>query len=142
MYGSGRIVYWSGASGNTHRFVSKINLPDYRIENHGAPVLMAEPFVLITPTYADCNGRGAIPKPVVRFLDHGANRHNLLGVIGGGNRNFGHLFAQGATAVSIRYGVPVLYRFELAGLPSDVTQVKEGLLRLWAAQSKASLAAA
>ncbi|MEY8799555.1 class Ib ribonucleoside-diphosphate reductase assembly flavoprotein NrdI [Leisingera sp. XS_AS12] len=137
----GKIVYWSGKTGNTERFVSKIGLPSIRIANHGDPVRVEEPFVLITPTYADGLGRGAIPKPVDRFLNAPGNRRWLLGVIGGGNRNFGRMFAQGATAVSVNCGVPVLHRFELAGMPADVDRVREGLIRLWTAQSKTSLAA-
>lgn len=138
----GKIVYWSGATGNTHRFVSKIGLPSIRLPNKGEQVLVHEPCVLIVPTYADGLGRGAIPKPVRRFMDIPANRSHVLGVIGGGNRNFGRMFAQGATAISAKYGIPVLHRFELAGLPEDVATVKEGLIRLWMAQSKVSLAAA
>ncbi|MBW3243518.1 class Ib ribonucleoside-diphosphate reductase assembly flavoprotein NrdI [Epibacterium sp. DP7N7-1] len=138
----GKIAYWSGATGNTHRFVEKLELPSLRIQNHGDPLRVNEPCVLITPTYADGLGRGAIPKPVRRFLDLAENRCHVLGVIGGGNRNFGQMFAQGATAVSAKYGMPVLHRFELAGLPKDVAFVREGLIRLWMAQSKTSLAAA
>jgi|TARA_R110002051_G_scaffold43404_1_gene88935 protein involved in ribonucleotide reduction len=141
-FGMGKILYWSGATGNTHRFVEKIGLPALRIQNHGDPLRMDEPCVLIIPTYADGLGRGAISKPVRRFLDLPENRHNVLGVIGGGNRNFGQMFAQGATAVSVKYGMPVLHRFELAGLPEDVAFVRKGLIRLWMAQSKASLVAA
>lgn len=141
-FDAGKIVYWSGATGNTRRFVEKVGLPRLRIENQSAPLAVTEPCVLIIPTYADGNGRGAIPKHVLRFLDHPGNRGFVLGVIGGGNRNFGRMFAQGATAISAKYGLPVLHRFELAGLTSDVALVREGLIRLWTAQSKASLAAA
>ena len=137
----GKIIYWSGKTGNTARFVSKIGLPALRIENHGEIIRMAVPFVLILPTYADGLGRGAIPKAVENFMALPENRRRITGVIGGGNRNFGAMFAQGATAVSVRYGVPVLYRFELAGMPQDITCVKEGLERLWTAQQQTSLAA-
>lgn len=132
----GLIVYWSGKTGNTAKFVESLAMPAHRIGNHDEPVGMALPFVLVTPTYADGQGRGAIPKPVTRFMSEPRNRGLILGVIGGGNRNFGSTFAAGATAVSINYGVPVLYRFELCGMPQDTKLVQEGLQRLWTAQQQ------
>lgn len=113
----GHIVFWSGATGNTARFVEKVGLPALRIPNQGA-LRVDGPCVLITPTYADAHGRGAIPKPVQRFLMAEDNRRHVLGVIGGGNRNFGAMFAQGATAISATFKIPVLFRFELAGMPT------------------------
>lgn len=137
----GLIVYWSGKTGNTAKFVESLGMPAHRIGNHDDQVLMMEPFVLIIPTYADGQGRGAIPKPVIRFMAAPQNRSRIVGVIGGGNRNFGQTFAAGATAASINYGVPVLYRFELAGMPQDTQRVQEGLQRLWTAQQQTLLAA-
>lgn len=127
----GMIAYWSGKTGNTQRFVDKLGLPSIRIPNHGAAEFLVTPFVLVFPTYADGQGRGAVPRPVLRFMEAQPNRKLLLGIIGGGNRNFGAMFAQGAFEASVRFGAPVLYRFELAGLPQDIQSVAEGLRKLW-----------
>lgn len=127
-----RIVYWSSATRNTEKFVGKLGLPAIVIPNSLADVpIMTEPFVLVTPTFADGEGRGAVPKPVKQFLNVPENRALLTGVIGGGNRNFGEHFARGAIEISRRCGVPVLYRFELAGDERDVDRVMQGLDQLY-----------
>lgn len=91
-------------------------------------------FVLITPTYADGQGRGAVPKQVIRFLNDPDTRHHLRGVIAAGNRNFGATFALAGDVVAQKCGVPVLYRFELAGTETDIARVSEGLDRFWTTQ--------
>lgn len=123
------LAYYSTASGNTRRFVERLGLPATRIE--AEPVRMDRPFVLICPTYADGQGRGAVPKPVIRFLNDPENRALLQGVIASGNRNFGEFFAQAGKVIATKCGVPCLYRFELAGTPEDTDRVRQGLQRLW-----------
>ncbi len=85
------------------------------------------PFVVICPTYADGQGRGAVPKPVIRFLNDSSRRALLRGVIGAGNRNFGATYALAARVIAEKCGVPVLWRFELAGTDTDIQQVRAGL---------------
>lgn len=47
--------------------------------------------------------------------------HSLCrGVVAGGNRNFGASFAGAGKVLQRRFGIPVLYRFELAGTEEDV----------------------
>jgi len=125
------IVYWSSASRNTARFVAGLDWPCTRILNQGEVLVMDRPFVLITPTFADGEGRGAVPKPVIRFLNVASNRERMLGVIGSGNRNFGDTFSIAADVISAKCNIPVLYRFELAGTSRDTDVVHEGLTRLW-----------
>lgn len=112
-------MYYSSASRNTERFISRLGLPAERIERG-----TAVPFILVTPTFADAMGNHAVPKPVVQFL----NSHHYLirGVIGTGNRNFGTTFALGGRTVAAKCGVPLLHRMELAGTETDdqlVTQL-------------------
>lgn len=127
-----RIVYWSSATRNTEKFVGKLGLPSIAIPNSVADMpVMTEPFVLVTPTFADGEGRGAVPKPVKTFLNVPENRQLMTGVIGSGNRNFGEHFARGAIEISKRCGVPVLWRFELAGDSRDVETVLGGLDKLY-----------
>lgn len=123
------LVYFSSRSGNTARFVQALDLPALRI---GADMPAPDaPFVLICPTYADGQGCGAVPKPVIRFLNDPAHRALLRGVIGAGNRNFGATFAMAADVIARKCAVPVLYRFEMAGTATDMARIHAGLTRFW-----------
>ena len=128
-----QLVYFSSGSGNTARFMAQLGLPALRI-----PVRQEEPmpqpqkpFVLILPTYADGEGRGAVHKQVIRFLNDPAKRGLLRGVIGGGNRNFGSTYGLAANVVSKKCEVPILYKFELAGTETDIARVRAGLANFW-----------
>jgi protein involved in ribonucleotide reduction len=127
------LVYYSSASGNTARFVAQLELPALRIPVKPADCMPnpAGPYVLICPTYADGEGRGAVPKQVIRFLNDPARRGNLRAVIGAGNRSFGATFACAANVISAKCDVPVLYKFELAGTPTDITRIQAGLAEFW-----------
>ncbi|MDM7255511.1 MAG: class Ib ribonucleoside-diphosphate reductase assembly flavoprotein NrdI [Paracoccus sp. (in: a-proteobacteria)] len=129
----GGLVFYSSASGNTARFVDQLGLPALRIPIRPADDLPAPdgPFVLICPTYADGEGRGAVPKQVIRFLNDPGRRALLRGVIGTGNRNFGATYALSADIIARKCNVPALYRFELAGTQTDVDRVRAGLLKFW-----------
>lgn len=123
------LVFFSSGSGNTARFVARLGLPALRIPirpDDPMPAVDA-PFVLICPTYADGQGRGAVPKPVIRFLNDSSRRALLRGVIGAGNRNFGATYALAARVIAEKCNVPVLWRFELAGTDTDIQQVRAGL---------------
>ncbi len=65
------LLFYSSASGNTERFVRKLDLPAIRLPIAiGAPVLIIDsPFDLICPTFADGKGRGAVLKPVMKVLN-------------------------------------------------------------------------
>lgn len=127
------IVWYSSASGNTARFVSRLGLPAKRI-----PISPSDPmpepegeYVLILPTYADGQGRGAVAKQVIRFLNDPVRRAGIRGVIAAGNRNFGVTYALAGQVIAEKCNVPVLYRFELAGTDTDVSRVQTGLKRFW-----------
>lgn len=126
------LVYFSSRSGNTARFVEGLGLPAQRIPIAGYSLSCpAGPYVLICPTYADGDGRGAVPKQVIRFLNDPARRGLLRGVIAAGNRNFGATFALAGEVISKKCNVPVLYRFELAGTDTDIARVRAGLDLFW-----------
>lgn len=129
----GGLVYYSSASGNTARFVNHLGLPASRIPIAlDAPLpTPEEPYVLISPTYADGQGRGAVAKQVIRFLNDPDRRALLRGVIASGNRNFGATWALAGKVISDKCGVPVLYRFELAGTETDIARVRDGLAKFW-----------
>ena len=131
------LVYFSSTSGNTARFVEKLGLPAVRIPLHPTerPLVVDEPFVLVTPTYGGGQGRGeekgAVPRQVIRFLNDEANRRLIRGVISAGNTNFGEHFCIAGDIISRKCHVPHLYRLELFGTPEDVDRVSDGLERWW-----------
>jgi protein involved in ribonucleotide reduction len=123
------IVYFSNASGYTHRFITKLGLPAVRIpllSKEAELFTVEEDFVLIVPTYGS-KTQGHVPRQVIKFLNNKVNRDKLRGVIGAGNMNFGNEFGIAADIISAKCGVPTLYRFELAGTPEDVEKVREGI---------------
>lgn len=127
------LVYFSSRSGNTARFVQALGLPAARVPIAADEAMPCpdRPYVLICPTYADGAGNGAVPKPVIRFLNDPTRRALIRGVIAGGNRNFGATFALAGAVIARKCNVPVLYRFELAGTQTDIARVRDGLQKLW-----------
>ena len=129
----GGIVYFSSRSGNTARFVTALGLPAARIPL-GTDTKMPRPdtpFALICPTYADGEGRGAVPKQVIRFLNAPEHRARLRGVIATGNRNFGRFYGMAGDVIAAKCAVPLMYKFELAGTTADLARVREGLSKFW-----------
>jgi len=131
------LVYFSSTSGNTARFIEKLGLPAVRIPLHSAepPLIVDEPFVLVTPTYGGGQGKGeekgAVPRQVIRFLNEERNRSQLRGVVSAGNTNFGAAYCIAGDIIARKCGVPHLYKFELLGTTEDVACVREGIERLW-----------
>lgn len=130
------LVYFSSVSGNTHRFIEKLGRPAVRIPLYpsDAPLEADEPYVLVLPTYGGGDGKGAVPKQVIRFLNDPGNRALIRGVISAGNTNFGTAFGLAGDIVAEKTGVPHLYRFEVFGTPDDVRAVDEGLDAFWQTQ--------
>ncbi|MDU0479826.1 class Ib ribonucleoside-diphosphate reductase assembly flavoprotein NrdI [Staphylococcus chromogenes] len=129
------IVYFSSATGNTHRFVEKLGLPSKRIPLHKSdePLKVDEPYVLICPTYgggASISGKEPKPVPVqvIRFLNDPHNRSFIRAVVAGGNSNFGTDFGVAGDMIAKKCNVPYVYRFELMGNEEDVAILRKGLL--------------
>jgi len=128
------IVYFSNYSGNTKRFVEKLDEYDairIPIDWDGSGITLDQPYVLFVPTYAGGEGRGAIPRQVRSFLNIKENRKLLRGVVGFGNTNFGEHFCKAADLISAKTGVPVIARVEIFGTDDDVNKVKERLTLLY-----------
>lgn len=127
------LVYFSSVSQNTHRFVHKLGQPSLRIPLYRTdpPLRVREPYVLMLPTYGGGNGKGAVPKQVITFLNDPANRALIRGVIASGNTNFSDTYCLAGDVVATKCAVPYLYRFELLGTSDDVTRVREGLGQFW-----------
>lgn len=127
------IVYFSSVTENTKIFVERLALralriPIYRTDDE---LLVEEPYVLFVPTYGGGQGEAAVPPQVKRFLKSPEIRALCVGVVGGGNVNFGEKYAAAADVVAAKLGVPVLYRFELRGTEEDLVQVTEGINSNW-----------
>ena len=124
------IVYFSNYSGNTKRFVERLNENDairIPISRTDRSITVDQPYVLLVPTYGGGEGRAAIPRQVRSFLNIRENRALLRGVIGFGNRNFGEHFCKAADLISAKTGVPVIAKVEIFGTEDDVKIVKERL---------------
>lgn len=127
------LVYFSSASENTHRFVGKLGFPAARIQLRpkDRPLSVDREYVLVVPTYGGGAARGAVPKQVISFLNDPANRALCRGVIASGNTNFGEGYCIAGDIIATKLGVPLLYRYELLGTPTDVARVREGLDTFW-----------
>lgn len=118
------IVYFSGKTGNTKRFVERIGDRAVSIDSN---LIVCEPYVLFTSTYADAKGRNPVPKTVIKFLNNPANRENLIGVVCSGNTNFGEFFGIAADVISSKCEVPTLLKFDLSGTQEDVNLYRKAL---------------
>ena len=128
------IVYFSNYSGNTKRFVERLNENDairIPIDRSDRGITVDRPYVLLVPTYGGGEGRAAIPRQVRSFLNVRENRALLRGVVGFGNTNFGEHFCRAADLISAKTGVPVVARVEIFGTEDDVKTVKERLNLLY-----------
>ncbi|BDZ49497.1 protein NrdI [Frondihabitans sucicola] len=134
------LIYFSSVSGNTARFVEKLGVPAERIPLFPSdePLHARDPFVLVLPTYGGGEGRGAVPKQVIRFLNDEGNRSLIRGVIATGNTNFGEGYCLAGDIVADKCRVPLLYRVEVFGTPDDVSAVQDGLDQFWTQQSTTS----
>lgn len=136
------LVYFSSVSGNTKRFIEKLGRPATRIPLHARDTIQVdEPFVLVVPTYGGGDGKGAVPKQVIKFLNDPQNRERIRGVISAGNTNFGTGFGIAGDIIAAKTGVPHLYRFEVFGTPDDVRAVNDGLDAFWLQQTQQQLTA-
>ena len=124
------IVYFSNYSGNTKRFVEKLNGTSIRIpidHSDSGDTVVDREYVLFVPTYGGGSEKSAIPRQVRRFLNVQQNRDLLRGVVGFGNTNFGEHFCKAAEIISRKTGVPIVARVEIFGTEDDVIKVKESL---------------
>ena len=89
--------------------------------------------MLVLPTYGGGDGKGAVPKQVIRFLNDEHNRALIRGVIAAGNTNFGEAYGIAGDIIAAKCTVPYLYRFEVLGTPDDVDRRPRRIGRILAA---------
>lgn len=130
------LVYFSSLSENTHRFITRLDLPARRIPLDNAQRLQVdEPYILIVPSYGGGTAQGAVPKQVIQFLNDTHNRQLIRGVIAAGNRNFGEAFCLAGDIIARKCQVHYLYRFELMGTADDIANVYHGVTQFWQRQT-------
>jgi protein involved in ribonucleotide reduction len=128
------IVYFSNYSGNTKRFVEKLQIPSIQIPvkwDADRPLVVDSEYVLILPTYGGGKDSYAVPRSVVKFLNISENRKLAVAVVGTGNTNFGAHYCLAADIVSAKLGIPVIARVELLGTNEDIELVTERIQQLW-----------
>lgn len=129
------LVYFSSASENTHRFITRLGLPAERIPlDMHSRLQVDEPYILVAPTYGGGGTAGAVPRQVIQFLNDEHNRSLLRGVIAAGNRNFGDGFCRAGDVIAQKCHVPYLYRFEQMGTQADIDNVRKGVSEFWQRQ--------
>ena len=116
-----RWVFYSSKTGTTQRLMQQAGLPGLRLplDAQASVPQVNAPFVLVTPTFGDAQGQGAVPKAVIRFLNVASNRQWLRAVVACGDRNFGPHFASAGDVIARKCGVPLLLRIEGAGGSAD-----------------------
>ena len=112
------IVYWTGPTKNTQRFVEKLNYTSTQLLTKDTE--LDSDCVLCVPTY----GMDAeIPGPVRTFLNNRPNRQYIKGVVAMGNRNFGADFAAAGREIANKLNIPLIAMVELAGTDKDIEEV-------------------
>ena len=114
-----KLVFFS-LTGQTRRFINKLNLPSYEIDTTNPFHEINEDYLLIVPTYDK-----EVTEVVNDFIEYKTNQEHLLGVAGGGNLNFGDLFVFTAKDIAKDYGIPLVFSFEFSGTNDDVKNFKK-----------------
>lgn len=139
-----RIVYFSSVTEATRQFVEKLGYPAERIELRATDESLSVDYdyILATPTYGAGKPKGAVPKQVVKFLKPLEHRKHCLGILAGGNKNFGGHFVLAGRVLSDMLNVPLIHSFEVSGTRNDVREAREKIDRIWNDTNKPDSSAA
>ncbi|MGY3777094.1 ribonucleotide reductase stimulatory protein [Isobaculum melis] len=119
-----KIVYFS-LTGQTRRFVGKLDLDSYEVNATDPFHRMEEDYIVVVPTY-DIE----VTEIINDFIEYSDNLSHLKGVAGGGNRNFADLFVFTAKDLAALYKVPMIFAFEFSGTDLDVINFKKEVERI------------
>ncbi len=112
-----RYIYYDSKTGNVERFINKLRpLKSWVFIKVNDDVIAENKGHLVTFT----TNFGEIPLNTQNFIEK--NKDKLLSVSSSGNMNWGKLYALAADKISEKYNIPVLLKFELSGLNSDIEQ--------------------
>lgn len=113
------LIVYDSLTRNVERFIGKIKEDDHEYKKISPSLEVQEPFLLITYT----TGKGLVPPSTEKFLHQFG--HLMEGVISSGNRNWGPNYGKAGDKISSEYHVPLLMKFELSGMASDVQKVRD-----------------
>lgn len=114
------LVAYISLTGNTRRFVDKLNMDSLEVNQMNPYVEVGEDYVFILPTYSD-----SLTDIAVEFIEYKDNKKYLKGVIGGGEKNFGINYIFSAKDLSKRLDTPLIFNFEKSGNNQDVENFKK-----------------
>ncbi|KAF1302406.1 class Ib ribonucleoside-diphosphate reductase assembly flavoprotein NrdI [Candidatus Enterococcus willemsii] len=139
-------------SGNTRSFVTRMQAfaAEKHTENPKFPIIQlkeihdnslneveTEPFFVVVPTYLEGgngvdNGDQEILTEALReYIAFSDNASYCLGIIGSGNKNFGHQYCLTAKQYAEQFQVPFLADFELRGNQGEIQSIYENLVQRW-----------
>ena len=118
------LIMYDSRAGKVKRFVDKLNMNAHQINEK---IDINEPFIFVTYT----DGRGEVPITSLQFL--AKHSKYLYAVAASGNKVF-ESFAASADVISNMYNVPIVHKFEMAGITKDVE-----LFRKWVVNNGAYL---
>lgn len=128
------LLYFSSVTEYTHKFLMTVTT---LMEESGdqSPIMRRIPIkgtqhdhpegpaVLVTPSYIGstlAKDMPHVPVQVLRYMKGlGPKRSLIWAVVGMGNTNFGQDYCAAGSELAAKLGVPLLGRYELAGLPGD-----------------------
>lgn len=113
-------IYFDSKTGNVARFVEKVcAFTNWNFIKITEDIAVEEVGHLLTYT----TKIGQIPESSSKFMKQYAAF--ICTVSSSGNRNWGANFGLAANKIAEQYDIPILMKFELAGLDSDVLQFIE-----------------
>ncbi|MBM7709006.1 class Ib ribonucleoside-diphosphate reductase assembly flavoprotein NrdI [Enterococcus lemanii] len=139
-------------SGNTRSFAKRIQQhseimhqenPDFPIiqlkEIHdNSPFEKEEsPYFVSLPTYleggngVDSGDQEILTQSMREYIEYAENAALCLGVIGSGNKNFGHQYCLTAKQYAAQFDVPVVADFELRGNQKEIEKIYQKLATIW-----------
>ncbi len=113
-----RVVYDS-ITGQGARFTTALGYPMVAIDQYEPQA--DEKLLLVTRTHKF----GEIPPSTQAFLN--AYSDHVAGVAVGGNRNWGLNYGAAGDKIVAAYGIPLVCKFEAAGMPSERATAKAWL---------------
>ncbi len=109
------IIYYDSKTGNVERFIEKVRLlTEWNCVKIYDGITVHEIGHLITFT----TRIGQVPLSTLLFMNQW--HPYIISVSSSGNMNWGTNFALAANAISQKYKIPILLKFELAGLDRDI----------------------
>lgn len=113
------IVYLS-LTGNTRRFVNKLQMDSLEINPANPFVSVNQPYIVVAPTYEI-----EATESINDFIEYENNQSYLKGFMGSGNLNFADLYVFTAKDLESEYKKKLLLSFEYSGSEKDVLMAKK-----------------